>query len=593
MRLLARLPLIVGLIGAVLFVAPDARADVVFTESAQEAFGVDENGEEAGPGKLSKMWEAFLAQEEGRRILEKLEESDATITIEVLPDEHVGDGDAYGTTQGFDWDGDTPNRIEIQLRRDGHKGLLEGADTIHHEMRHAEIKLDGGHVFAQSVLHDLMHAGVDSWNNLFQSQLDPYIADTLARDPFYLSETPISDRIKARADDDTFFRYTALDISNILIPIPSDTELRADVVEVNGVRIRTAIATELDGSATAGSGCGTSEGDRTIICPPGTGELVLDDLLGIGVKLDSLDGLLDSNLEIRIDMDTDGDPANDRESQGDTDTEGGTDTTFGALYDPATGWSMSVYGAVGPITSNARAIVEGDSVTFLVPMDEVAGGTAAGFRVAAEQTSPDGVTSLDVVGSTTDPLAPVPDGPVPAGCGQDFLGPVCGAQSQTHISQVLGHLDLAGDLWVEMVFEGPWAMVPPNDLASMLVSFGITTTSGTSKGQWSVHDSTTYASGIYGKQPTELEMYLTPWGSVFIKMLGSDEPGSFSLGDSGPLVVNTLTRYLLTLDGVASERISDFPLTSSRIFHGFAGPGPDWTAFLVDVGLIILVVPAG
>ncbi len=593
MRLLARLTLIVGLIGAVALAAPEARADVVFAESAQEAFGVDENGESTGPGKLSKMWKAFVAQEEGRRILEKLEESDATITIEVLPDEQVGNGTAYGTTQGLDWDGDTPNLVKIKLVQDGHQGLLEGAETIHHEMRHAEIKLEGAPISSQRVLHDVLHAGADTTNALFQVQLGGYITETLARDPFYLSETPISDAIKARADDDTFFRYTAIDISDILIPIPSDQELRADVVEFNGVRIHTAVASDLDGSAAAGSGCGTSEGDRTIICPPGTGKLGLDDLLGIGVKLDSLDGLLDSNLEIRIDMDTDGDPANDRESQGDTDTTGGTDTTFGALYDPAKGWSMSVYGAAGAIPSNARAIVEGDSVTFLVPMDEVAGGTAAGFRVAAEQTSPDGVTSLDVVGSTTDPLAPVPDGPVLAGCGEDFLGPVCGAQSQTHISQVFGHLDLAGDLWLETVFEGPWAMVPPNELASMLVSFGITTTSGTSRGQWSVHDGTTYASGIFGKQPTELEMYLSPWGSVFIKMLGRDEPGSFSLGDSGPLVVNTLTRYLLTLEGVATERISDFPLTTSRIFHGFAGPGADWTAFLVDVGLIILVVPAG
>jgi len=590
MRLITRLTLILGLVGAVALVAPDARADVVFTESAQEAFGVDENGEAAGPGKLSKMWEAFIAQEEGRRILEKLEESDATITIEVLPDEHVGDGDAYGTTQGFDWDGDTPNRIEIQLRRDGHKGLLEGADTIHHEMRHAEIKLDGGHVFAQSVLHDLMHAGVDSWNNLFQSQLGPYVTATLARDPFYLSDTPISDRIKARADDDTFFRYTALDISNILIPIPSDTELRADVVEVNGVRIRTAIATELDGSAAAGSGCGTSEGDRTIICPDGAGELNLDDLLGIGVTLDGV--LLDSDVEIRVEMDTDGDPANDRESQSETDTSGGTDTTFGALYDPTQGWSMQVYGALGPVSSNARAIVESGSVTFLVSMDEVPGGTAAGFRVAAEQTTADGVTSLDVLGATAaEPLAAVPDGPIPAGCGEDFLGPVCGAQSQTHISQVFMHIDSAGDPWIEMVFEGPWAMVPPSHLASMLVSFGITTTSGSSSGQWSVHDGTTYASGIYGKQPTEMEMYLTPWGSVVFKVLGRDAPGSFSLDDSGPLVVNTLTRYLLTLDGVASERMSNFPLTSHRIFPGFTGPGADWTAVLVDVGLIILVVP--
>jgi len=595
MRLLLRLTLAVGLVLVVTLAAPDARADVVFTESAQEAFGVDENGEDAGPGKLSKMWEAFLAQEEGRRILEKLEESDATITIEVLPDEHINDGTAYGTTQGFDWDGNTPNRIEIKLARDGHKGLLEGADTIHHEMRHAEIKLDGGHVFAQSVLHDLMHAGVDSWNNLFQSQLGPYISGVLAQDPFYLSDTPISDAIKARADDDTFFRYTALDIADILIPIPSDEELRrVDIVEVNGVRIRTAVTSELDGSAAAGSGCGTSEGDRTIICPIGAGELNLDDLLGIGVHLDFLGPLLDSEVEVRIEMDTDGQPSNNRESQSDTDTTGGTDTTFGALYDPTQGWSMSVYGALGPITSDARVIIEGSSVTFLVPMSEVPGGTAAGFRVAAQQTTPNGATILDVLGSTpSEPLASVPEGPVPAGCGENFLGPVCGAQSQTHISQIFGHLDLAGDLWIEMVFEQGWAMVPPNELASLLVRFGITTASGTSNGQWSVHDGTTYASGRFGQNATELEMYLTPWGSVFIKMLGRDEPGSFSLGDSGPLIVNTLTRYLLTLEGDPQERFSDFSLTTARISTGFAGPGANWTAILVDVGLIILVVPGG
>ncbi len=88
-------------------------------------------------------------------------------------------------------------------------------------------------------------------------------------------------------------------------------------------------------------------------------------------------------------------------------------------------------------------------------------------------------------------------------------------------------------------------------------------------------------------------MYLTPWGSVFIKMLGRDEPGSFSLGDSGPLIVNTLTRHLLTLDGDPQERFSDFSLTTARISTGFAGPGANWTAILVDVGLIILVVPGG
>ncbi len=591
MRWMTRLVVVTGLAGVVSLGGPQAQADVVFAESAQEAFGVDENGEPTGPGNLSKMWEAFIAQEEGRRILEKLEESDATITIEVLPDEHVGDGKAYGTTQGFDWEGDRPNRIEIKLARDGHKGLLEGADTIHHEMRHAEIKLDGGHVFAQTVFHDLMHAGVDTLNNRFQSQLNGYITEVLERDPFYLSETPIYDSIKARSYDLPFLRFTALDIGNILDPGPTP---RANIVEVNGVRISSAIATEIDGAALPGSGCGTSEGDRTIICPEGAGVMDLDDLLGIGVQLDSLEGLLDSSIEVRIELDADGDPANNRQSQSETDTSGGTDTTIGALYDPTLGWSMSVFGAQGAIPSDARAIVESDSVTFLVPMNEVPGGTSAGFRVAVEDTLPDGSTLTDVLGATaSESLAPVPDGPVQAGCGQAFLGPVCGAQSQANISGVFGHVDLDGDRWVEMVFEGLWAMVPPNDLPSLAVFYNISTESGSSGGRWSIHEGSTFGIGTIGEEAVDVEMFLSPWGTVFFRVPGGTETGGFSPGAEGPLLVNTLTRHLLTLDGEVQERLVDFPLTTARISTGFEGPGADWTAVAVDVGVVTLVIPEG
>ena len=61
-RLLPRLGVLVLLVGGLVAGVPaTADADVVFDATAQEALGVDEDGNPTDPGPLSSAWTAFTS----------------------------------------------------------------------------------------------------------------------------------------------------------------------------------------------------------------------------------------------------------------------------------------------------------------------------------------------------------------------------------------------------------------------------------------------------------------------------------------------------------------------------------------------------
>lgn len=600
MRWAVRTLVAVAFFGGTLSVSLEARADVVFDETAQQAFGIDADGNIVDSGPLTLMWRAFTSQEEGRRILEKLEESDVDVVIEVLPEDQVDDGEAWGTTAAVEFDDDwRPTKIEIQIS-ELPKGAILGADTIHHEMRHAEIKIDGGGIEFERARHDQMHAGRDALNDRFQLQLDDWTESRRVRNPLLDAETPIYDSIKARADDDQRLSYIAEDLGALFditetgppVEFVFDEGALADLEYVTGVRI--AIETEIDPEAgSLGGGCGRTEYDKTLICPDEAADLDGEDVLGIGLQFDGVVPLDSSKLDIRLNLDTDGDSANDRPGEDVEDPEQGTDTTIGASYEPGEGWIMWATGPDGAYTSGSRLFVESDALSFLIPMSEVPGGGDAGFRVVVDQTHPDGRVSRDVSGiSPSDPLASVPAGSTPAGCGGEVLGPPCGSQAHLNATAVHGHVDSSGSLWLEISYESPWAMAPAVDLPSTAVFASILQDGVAVAGaQWSIHDGTTFGIAGNGENVTELEMYLSPWGTMFVRIPGAGMPDGYQLGDG--VSVRVQTRHQLELDVETFDRVSDFPLTAARTMSGFAGPGADWTAVVPEVGPVTLEIPSG
>jgi hypothetical protein len=123
--------------------------------------------------------ELFRSTDEGKRIEKYLDENGAEVTIEVADDsafDSDGDtvGDAYGDAQvtGRGADG-KPTSIKIRLNKGDTGGAAELADTIHHEMRHAEIFKTG--VEAD---HDNLDGGKDAKNKKFQEERDKKLTPT-------------------------------------------------------------------------------------------------------------------------------------------------------------------------------------------------------------------------------------------------------------------------------------------------------------------------------------------------------------------------------------------------------------------------------
>ncbi len=83
-------------------------------------------------------------------------------------------------------------------------------------------------------------------------------------------------------------------------------------------------------------------------------------------------------------FETDGDPANDWAPLPPftSDFFGGTDTWYTAVYDPATGWTMTASriesGAIVTFQSDARIVLEGATIYAIIPLTELGGDCPRG-----------------------------------------------------------------------------------------------------------------------------------------------------------------------------------------------------------------------
>ena len=110
---------------------------------------------------------------EGQRIFDELDAHDVDITIEVIPDAEVGGGDAWGTARPSEIDstffgGLEVREIEIHIS-DAQFDSGRLANTIHHELRHAEGYTEGN--FHGHANHRALDDGKDSKNVLFRAQV--------------------------------------------------------------------------------------------------------------------------------------------------------------------------------------------------------------------------------------------------------------------------------------------------------------------------------------------------------------------------------------------------------------------------------------
>ncbi len=135
-------------------------ADLEFTEDAQNEF---ENNAE-----FDNALDRFRATEEGQRIEDELDDSDVEVIIDVAADADVAGGTAYGTTEVIERGEDgKPTKIIIKINKDDTGGVDNLADTIQHELRHAEIFIEDEGEDA----HDALDGGTDPDNVTFGEQI--------------------------------------------------------------------------------------------------------------------------------------------------------------------------------------------------------------------------------------------------------------------------------------------------------------------------------------------------------------------------------------------------------------------------------------
>ncbi len=135
-------------------------ADLEFTEGAETEFSDNQ--------EFSDALDRLRSTDEGQRIEDAIDDAEVEVTIDVLDDADVGDGDAYGTTQVTERDADgNPTKILIKIARGDTGGTDNLADTIQHELRHAEIMIGDN----SEADHDALDAGTDPDNVTFVEQI--------------------------------------------------------------------------------------------------------------------------------------------------------------------------------------------------------------------------------------------------------------------------------------------------------------------------------------------------------------------------------------------------------------------------------------
>ena len=157
---------------ALLALSDAVLADLEFTEGAETEFSDNQ--------EFSDALDRLRSTDEGQRIEDEIGDAEVEVTIDVVDDAGVADGDAYGTTEVTERDADgNPTKILIKIAKGDTGGTDNLADTIQHELRHTEIMI-GDDIEAD---HDALDAGTDPDNVTFVEQLAALPAPAPAATP--------------------------------------------------------------------------------------------------------------------------------------------------------------------------------------------------------------------------------------------------------------------------------------------------------------------------------------------------------------------------------------------------------------------------
>ncbi|MCH8920677.1 MAG: hypothetical protein IIA23_08250 [Chloroflexi bacterium] len=157
---------------ALLALSDAVLADLEFTEGAETEFSDNQ--------EFSDALDRLRSTDEGQRIEDEIGDAEVEVTIDVVDDAGVADGDAYGTTEVTERDADgNPTKILIKIAEGDTGGTDNLADTIQHELRHAEIMIGDD----SEADHDALDAGTDPDNVTFVEQLAALPAPAPAATP--------------------------------------------------------------------------------------------------------------------------------------------------------------------------------------------------------------------------------------------------------------------------------------------------------------------------------------------------------------------------------------------------------------------------
>ena len=385
-----------------------ASADVSFTPAAQEAFGVDADGNPIPGSDRSGMareaYDGFRATEEGERVFDELDGDDVDVTVDYKPEAEVGtDGDAFGTAQGFNWTDDggirRPSEITIEIADETLGGASRLANTIHHEFRHAENFRNGNF----SNVHDRIDDRRDGAGGVFRNQYDQVTQPSPTPTPPLIDHTPIWDSIQRDARQAKYDRgmgqnfadiigdYVDSDSSNQGKFVVQDDELTIELKSYGGYTDSWSVD-EVDLNFNDSLlECGAVTDGRRGVCaenvlPMPAGEVLA---LGITVAAEIPQANPDRHYVYAMVLDSDDDPANDWVGFLDWDYFLGTDRWYQLIWSPTESrWSVVVMQvAAGDRTSvvtssTVRAVIEGDTVAWFVSASEFP-SALPGYRLTA------------------------------------------------------------------------------------------------------------------------------------------------------------------------------------------------------------------
>ncbi len=386
-----RFTLVIAIVAALLALGGIAAATVTFTENAQSEFKVDAEGNPVGEGDtlMSDAWRLFMGSLEGQRIFRWAMESPAEITIDVLPEDQVGGGDAYGTARVVArGDDGRPSEMLLKIRNENVISSSTVADTIWHEFRHAEIFYFGNDEHD----HDALDGDADRLNDIFKADVARQIrirsTTTTTVDPN--PPTPHYDRITKRSRHDEEMRRAAIIFGDALNDIRDSiqfndatfTEGYIDLELYGTYKLGYTIQGVTEVYNESALECGDRQPDLIVVCSvDGVLDMAPGEVLvGVMITREEIPIQGDVSLIYSLVADSDRDPADDWVAVPpfDWDLFQHTDRWYQLIYDHSTdAWFVTVtqLNADGSnpgrgMESSVRAVVAGDTVAFFVSMTE-------------------------------------------------------------------------------------------------------------------------------------------------------------------------------------------------------------------------------